>query len=421
MRSVIIHILIWIPLFLGLTDKNSAAAQSLEEYLQTAAENNPGLKAAYAEFEAALQQAPQMASLPDPALTVSAFGRMMETRLGAQEARFTLMQMFPWFGTLQAKEEAAVLMAEARFRNYLARRENLFLEVKSSYAEIYATRQTIKVQEENLSILDSYRDLALSRFRSGEAPMVNVLQTDIEIEDIRTEIELLNSFLKPLEADFNLLLNRQPEMNVEIKDTLLVKPAVLFQETPDFSAHPEITGLEKQRESFETRKKVAEKEGLPMLGLGLDYSVISRRTDADPPGNGQDAIMPMLSVSLPIFRKKYRAAKKEAEFMAEKLEYEKEAQSNELYTRYEMAVYELKKAEKLRTLYKRQSETSLQARNLLVSGFSNGTVDFQEVLQMNRSLLMFQTQNIEALRKGFTAQATLEYLSSKTENDENKS
>ena len=47
--------------------------------------------------------------------------------------------------------------------------------------------------------------------------------------------------------------------------------------------------------------------GLPMIGVGLDYSIISKR---DVPGlemNGQDAIMPMLSVTFPIFRKKYNA------------------------------------------------------------------------------------------------------------------
>ncbi len=113
-------------------------SQTLDDYLQTAAENNPKLKSSYAQFEAAMQQAPQVSSLPDPTLTMSAFGRMIETRLGAQEARFSLSQMFPWFGTLQAKEDASVLMAEAKFQNYLDLRNQLFFEIKSVYAELYA-------------------------------------------------------------------------------------------------------------------------------------------------------------------------------------------------------------------------------------------------------------------------------------------
>jgi len=162
-------------------------SQTLDDYLNTAAENNPKLKSAYAQFDAAMQKAPQVSSLPDPSLTMSAFGRMVETRLGAQEAKFSLMQMFPWFGTLQAKEDASVLMAEAKFQNYLNLRNQLFFNIKSVYAELYALDKTIQLKKENLAILDSYRDLSLSRFKSGNAPMVNVIKVDIKREAAKTD------------------------------------------------------------------------------------------------------------------------------------------------------------------------------------------------------------------------------------------
>src|SRR5690606_3820876 len=98
MKTTYIYIILGLFVF-GLGNQG-VHSQSLDDYLKEAAENNPVLKADYAGFEAALQKAPQVASLPDPTLTVSAFGRMIETRLGAQEARFSLTQMFPWFGTL---------------------------------------------------------------------------------------------------------------------------------------------------------------------------------------------------------------------------------------------------------------------------------------------------------------------------------
>jgi outer membrane protein TolC len=159
---------------------------------------------------------------------------------------------------------------------------------------------------------------------------------------------------------------------------------------------------------------VAQKEGLPMLGLGIDYSIISKRTDANPEMNGQDAIMPMLTVTLPIFRKKYRAAKKEAEFMASSMEQEQEAQKNELQSAYELTLYDLKKAEQLMALYEKQLVSSGQASKLLISGFSNSIIDFEEVLQMNQDILMLQTQEVEAIKSGFTAKAKLDYLISKS-------
>src|SRR5680860_518238 len=77
-------------------------AQTLDEYFKIAADNNPGLLSQRREFEAALQKVPQANSLPDPSFSVSAFGQMVETRVGPQQARFSLSQMFPWFGTLKA-------------------------------------------------------------------------------------------------------------------------------------------------------------------------------------------------------------------------------------------------------------------------------------------------------------------------------
>ena len=391
-------------------------SQTLDDYLQTAAENNPKLKSAYAQFEAAMQRAPQVSSLPDPSVTMSAFGRMIETRVGAQEARFSLSQMFPWFGTLQAKEDASVLMAEAKFQNFLDMRNQLFFEIKSVYAELYAIKETIQLKKKNLTILDSYHELSLSRFKSGHAPMVNVIKVDIQREAAITEIELLEEIMKPLETRFNLMLNREPDIAVQIQDTLMFKNYEILMDPKElFENHPSITGLEKQKESYEMQQIVAQKEGSPMLGLGIDYSIISKRTDANPEMNGQDAIMPMLTMTLPIFRKKYRAAKKEAEFMASSMEQEQEAQKNELQSAYELTLYDLKKAEQLIALYEKQLVSSGQASKLLISGFSNSIIDFEEVLQMNQDILMLQTQEVEAIKNGFKAKAKLDYLISKSE------
>lgn len=416
MKNCKIYIRFLMVIFIFGMGNVQSFSQTLNHYLKTATENNPKLKSSYAQFEAAMQKAPQVSSLPDPTFTMSAFGRMVETRLGAQEARFSLMQMFPWFGTLQAKEDASVLMAEAKFQNYLNLRNQLFFEIKSVYAELFALEKTIQLKEENLTILNSYRELSLSRFKSGNAPMVNVIKVDIQREAAITEIELLEEIRKPLETRFNLMLNQEPEITIQIQDTLIFKnDEILVHPKDPFENHPSVMGLEKQKESYEVQQIVAQKEGLPMLGLGIDYSIISKRTDADPEMNGQDAIMPMLTVTLPIFRKKYNAAKKEAAFMASSMEQEEEAQKNELQTAYEMSIYELKKAAQLITLYKKQLVSSGQANKLLISGFSNATIDFEEVLQMNQDILMLQTQKVEALKNGFTAEAKLEYLNSKTE------
>jgi outer membrane protein TolC len=98
----------------------------------------------------------------------------------------------------------------------------------------------------------------------------------------------------------------------------------------------------------------------------------------------------------------------------------KEARENQLLSEFEQTVYDLNKADKLLKLYERQIESSNQANRLLVSAFSNNDGDFEEVLQMNQDILMLKTQQIEALKTGFTAQAKMDYLSAKTENYDEK-
>ncbi len=407
--------MIWILCCVLLPVKMTA--QTLEDYLQTAAENNPKIKASYAEFEAAMQKAPQVSSLPDPTLTMSAFGKMIETRLGRQEAKFSLMQMFPWFGTLKAQKDATTLMAEANFQQYLDVREELFLEVKTVYAEMYELEKTIRFQEENMEVLNTFRELALSKFRNGKAAMVDVVRVDMKRNETETEISLLKDKKESVKYRFNALLNVGYDNELVFPETLPYGEDDVQEEYIEgdslFASHPKMLQLDKRTASFGAQKRAAVKQGLPMLGLGVDYSIISKQTEMNPKNNGQDVIMPMLSVSLPIFRKKYKAKVKEAEFLAESAQHQKVAVKNQLRAGYEMAKYDLKKAEQRITLYDKQLESSGQVIKLLLSAYSNSGSDFEEILRVQQEKLLYQTAKATAEKDRFTAKAKKDYLLTK--------
>ena len=405
------YIYMFMLLFLGIGSQQLQAQDALENYLEIAVKNNPKLKSSYAQFEAAMRNSPQVSSLPDPTLTMSGLGRMIETRAGTQEARFNLMQMFPWFGTLEAKKNAANLMAEAKFQKYLDLKNQVIYEVKSAYAELYSLSATIQIKEEDLDILESYRELALSRFKSGDGAMVNVVKVDIDKDAATTEIEIMKEMLVPVSTNFNLLLNRDPQETIIVQDTLKL-PELPLEITSEnnLEANPLLKAIENEQASYLAEQTVAEKQGLPNIGIGLDYSIISKRTDANPEGNGQDAIMPMVSISLPIFRKKYKASREQAEFLYSSSESEHVAVMNELKSMLAITVYEYQKSEKLVRLYNRQLISSGQANKLYISAFSNATGDFEEVLRMNQDILMLKTQRIEAIKNGFIAGAKLDYL-----------
>src|SRR5699024_7463629 len=188
-------------------------------------------------------------------------------------------------------------------------RNRLFFEVSVQYFQLYALEKSIRFQEENLKILEDYKELALAEVRSGSGALADVLRTEIRMDDGRTALEILKMQKNPVVVRFNALLNRDKNADVNIPEKVNLQG---FQNLVGFSAddslyqnHPRVTQMEKMLAAAEANEKVAQKNGLPKLGIGLDYMVVSKGMGMmDSGGDGRDAFMPMVSVSIPIFRKK---------------------------------------------------------------------------------------------------------------------
>ncbi len=108
------HIKRRIIIFLLMISSTISAQENLNGYLQEAAENNPGLVMKFNEYLAALELAPQVKALPDPQLAFGYFIQPVETRVGPQQFKFSVSQMFPWFGTLKAKENTVLIAAKSK-------------------------------------------------------------------------------------------------------------------------------------------------------------------------------------------------------------------------------------------------------------------------------------------------------------------
>lgn len=402
-------------LFTALGFHLSGNAQTLEDYFQIAAENNPGLLAKYKNFEAAMQRVAQVSSLPDPNLSFGYFISPVETRVGPQQARFSLTQMFPWFGTLSAQENAASLLAEAKYQEFLDARNKLYYQVSASYFPLYELEKLISIEVENQRILSSYKEIATVQFQNDKGSMVDVLRVDIMLKDATTELSILNQKKKPLETRFNKLLNRDVNESIEIIDSLQIKRII-----PDFRkdslllANPLLEELDLKVQASQAQERAAIKQGLPKFGVGLDYVIVGERTGATTSDNGKDVLMPMVTMSLPIFRGKYKAAQNEAQLMQESYELQKEEVANRLISSYEMIWYKIQKQTELIVLYEAQIQESEQSLNLLFSAYSNSGKDFEEVLRMQQQILKYQRMKATALSDYHIALAEMDYITAKT-------
>lgn len=392
-----------------------ANAQSIDEYFKIAAENNPGLQAKYKSFEAAMERVAQVSSLPDPNLSFGYFISPVETRVGPQRARFSLTQMFPWFGTLKAQEDVATLMAEAKYQEFLDARNKLFYQVAAAYYPFYELERLVEIESENISILTSYKNIASVKFQNGKGAMVDVLRVDIMLKDAATNLSILEQKKKPLETRFNKLLNRQEDETIIVHDSLYVENLpVTYRRDSLFTSNPLLDELELKIKASEAQELAATKQGMPKIGVGLDYVIVGQRTDMSVPDNGQDVLMPMVTMSLPIFRGKYKAAQKEAQLMQESYELQKEDAVNRLTSTYEMIWFEIQKQFYQIKLYEEQIITSQQSLNLLFTAYGNSGKDFEEVLRMQQQILKYQKMKATALSDYNIAIAELDYITAKT-------
>ncbi|MBT33956.1 MAG: transporter [Thalassobius sp.] len=395
-------------------------AQTLDDYFKIAAENNPGLQAKYKEFEAAIQKVEQVNTLPDPNFSFGYFISPVETRVGPQRARFSLTQMFPWFGTLKAQGDAAALMAEAKYQSFLDARNRLYYQVAAAYYPLYELNQWKEIERENIEILESYKTIANKKFENGAGTMVDFLRVDIMLKDATTNLSILNDKEAPLLTRFNKLLNREEDALVIVEDSLVAQALPdNFRKDSLLTNNPMLEELDLKIASSEASEEVAYKQGLPKFGVGLDYVMVGERTDlasdmAAPQDNGKNALMPMVSVSIPIFRSKYKAAVKEAQLMQESYTLQKEDYANTLTSGYEMAWFEIQQQLELLSLYDQQIQESNQALNLLFTAYGNSGKEFEEVLRMQQQLLKYEKMKATAETQYQIALARLNYLTAKT-------
>ena len=392
-----------------------AQAQNLNEYLRIASENNPALQAQYKAFEAALEKVPQATGLPDPTLSFGYFISPVETRVGPQQARFSLSQMLPWFGKLRAKADVASLEAEVQYQAFLDQKNQLLYKVAASYYPLYELNRWLTLERENAEILESYKNIATTKFENAEGTLVDVLRADLMLKDAVTTIKILEEKRKPLISNFNKLLNRETIAPVQIPDTLIVLEGIQnFSRDSLFSKNPVLESLDLKVKASKAQEVLADKQGLPQIGVGLDYVIVGSREGLDPgmslQDNGQDALMPMASLSIPLYRGKYRAAQKEAQLMQQSYSLQKEGTMNDLIANYGMSMFDLSQQSQLIALYQEQVEQTWQVLNLLLTAYSNSGSALEEVLRVQQQLLAYQKMKVTALMKYHIALAKLNYL-----------
>jgi outer membrane protein TolC len=387
---------------------------TLDDYKRYAALNNPGLKAAFHRWQAASERAPQVGALPDPQLTYGYYIGEVETRVGPMQHMFGVSQTFPWFGTLDERQNAESRAAMAEYRRFEARRLDLYFDVEAAYNDLYLLRRTIEITSENVELLQQFERVARARYRVGSASHPVIIRIQVELGKLEDRHRQLEDMREPLAARLNAALNRAP--NEPLAWPSLVERRITDATVGDLLAilkesNPTLQSLRERIESERHRTEIARKDGRPDFTLGLAYTVIDDRSDASVSENGDDAVLASISFNVPLWREKYDAGVREATSRRLSLASEQQQTVNELASDLQQALFDHHDARRRVTLYEAtlipKATESLQAS---LTAFEQGEADFLDLIDTERTLLEFQIALVRATVDRATSFAHLQRL-----------
>jgi outer membrane protein TolC len=435
------------------------AQENLDTLLKIAAQNNPSLKAKYNKYLADLQKVPQVGSLPDLDVSFGYFIKPMELIAGNQTAQFQVMQMFPWFGTLKASKDEASLMALSTFELFNVEKQEIFYNVRTNYYQLYLNQKQMQVYDTTLVLLRSIEQLLLVKMKtinngsasqdnknnsavqenkgmgmnankqqtnqssnpsmnnpsmgSSSSVFADLLRLQVEIKELEDNIASLSNQKRMLTIQINTLLNRNKDTELIIPDELKV-PEYDF-ENPSLldsvkANNPMVKMNKADIEAYKQRQKMNRKMGYPMVGLGLNYSLINKSEMSTSEMNGKDMIMPMINLKLPIYRKKYNASVKEAELLESSATDQLANTENMLLMELSGYQIALKDAKRGLLLYNDITSLTQKSFDILLVQYSSSGAEFDAIIRLHRQLLDYRLNFIEAQVEQLTAIAGFQKL-----------
>ncbi len=395
-------------IFLLLISSLVSAQDMLDRYLQKAAENNPGLQAKFNEYLAALEVAPQVKALPDPQVAFGYFIMPVETRVGPQQFKISASQMFPWFGTLKAKENVAVQAAKAKFEAFEEAKAKLFHEVRAMYFNLYFNHKASAITLENIEILTTFRNLANIKVESGMVSAVDEYRIAIEIGEMENQLASLKDKQQVLEVMFNNLLNNNTNESILVPDIIYDTDYPLSKQAAMDSIHlfnHQLLSLDMQQSALQYRQELASNIGKPSFKLGMDYTIVGKGENNMA---GTDIFMfPMVGISIPLYRNKYKAMVNEVVYLATAKENEKLNEVNMLESVFEKGWKDYTDADRRIALYTSQLELTQKSLKLLETDYTTGNKNFEEILRMERKHLKF---NLELEKAKADKQAAISFI-----------
>ncbi len=367
---------------------NLAAAASpalLDGLVEEAQRSNPEIAAAEQERRRLEALAPQVGTLPDPAIFLGY--RDMDER----ETMYGMSQEFPFPGKLRLRREIAVREADRAARKYEAVRLAVTARLKEAYFDLCLARESAAVLERNRRLLVEFEATAKVLYGVGRGAQADVLRAQAEVSRVLARLAGRRQEEVSSMAELVRLLGRPAGQFPERTEALTLTP--VGENLGELLGYlevraPLVQAARKDVERGDMALALAHREFFP------DFEIAAQGLHSRP--MDEDGYQVMLSVRVPLyFASRQREGVREAVADRERSVDELLAQRQELAARLGDAVARLERAEQVIGLL--TGAIIPQARATLASANASYAVGRVDFLTLLNSLLTLQDNELEML------------------------
>lgn len=388
-------------MFIALVFSVSAIqAQELEDYIEEAIQNNPSIQAIQQEYAISTEQISEAKYLPNTQFSAGYMIGKTDMPM-MQQGEFSVMQSFPWFGTTAARSQYAAAIADSDYLEIEITKRKVAMLVTQSYYRLYEIQQKQKVLDDNIELLKVYERMALTSVEVGEASMVSVLRLQIRQNDLQEEKLVLDQKYIAETIIFNNLRNRHEGAEIKMVDSLVIPENSQEINVLSFDVHPEIARYEQLHQIVSQAEALNKKERAPDFGVGVEYMVFNE---------SPNMLMPMVSLSIPIFNKKFKSITKQHQIRKEQLQTQKIAMQNDLLSQLQSAISQRNAARISIHTHDKNLKQVDHATEILLKTYETGTINFREVLDVQELGLRLQMNRVEAVSNYFKQTSVIKYF-----------
>ena len=393
-----------------------AAAPALGSLVAEALQNNPELRAAAKETEAASQRVRPAGALEDPMLEAGLLNVPIQPwRLNREDMTMKMLglsQKLPYPGKRALREQVAAQEAETLKYGLRETRNRVVRDVKLAYFDLALTDATVGLLKSNRQILEQFLRIAEGRYGVGQAAQADVLKAQTQLGRMSEELLRMERERPVVEAELVRLLGRRGDaasIAVELpglRDTAITLDAL---QQSALRERPQLLGMQSAIDRNTKNLELARKETQPDFDLRFSYGQRERDLAGMP---REDLFSLTVAMNLPVWRQdKIEPRIAEAQAMREQALEMLQAQQNEVLAKLRQQVAVTEQSRKSVRLY--ETDILPQARlavEATLEAYRVNRADVLMLLDSQMTLFSYEISRAKELVNFNKALAEIELL-----------